>query len=485
MEKIKQAKKKRPPLGQVKNLRVRLEEAEETLRAIRGGEVDALVISGAKGEQVYTLQGADRSYRILLETMGEGAAALASDGMILYCNHRLSEMLKVPLEQLTGSSMENYVSPLGWRRFKTLLREDNRVHRREFSFQTFEGRQLPVLISLGSLPETEIKISVMTAADLTEQKWAEEEFHKARTELEIQVNDRTKELRREIDERKKAEEKNRRLLTVVREEKERLSALLNSIQDEVWFADAEERLTWVNPAVTKVFGSNVLPGEHVEKVAERFEVFRPDGTLRPPFEAPPLRALRGEVVEAQEELVRTPATGQLRHRQVSAAPVRDASGNVIGSVSVVRDITEGKRVEEKLRLSEEKFAKAFNLNPAAMAMTRLEDGQIMEVNETWLAMFGYSREEVIDSQISPQLWPTPEARARLAEELREKGSFHGVEQRLLRRSGEPFVTLGSAELLTVAGEEVVLSTWLDISDRKKPEEPLRASEGRPRRTNPA
>ena len=80
------------------------------------------------------------------------------------------------------------------------------------------------------------------------------------------------------------------------------------------------------------------------------------------------------------------------------------------------------------------------------------------------------------SSISLSLWPTLEDRARCAKELQEKGSFRGWEQKLLRRSGEPFTALASAQIMNVAGEEVVLSTWLDINDRKRAEEALRESE---------
>lgn len=146
-----------------------------------------------------------------------------------------------------------------------------------------------------------------------------------------------------------AEEERERLLIAVRGEKDRLTALVNSIQDEVWFADAEKKVTLVNPAVWQEFSSGLGDEKDVEKIAAAFEVYRPDGTPRPVEEAPPLRALRGELVSGQEEIVRTPATGQLRHRQVSAAPVRDPDGAIIGSVSVVRDITERKRGEEALR----------------------------------------------------------------------------------------------------------------------------------------
>src|SRR4051812_37841431 len=71
-------------------LRRRLEESEEVLRAINSGEIDALVVSTVGGEQVYTLQGAEHPYRVLVETMNEGAATLDGEGTILYCNKYLS-----------------------------------------------------------------------------------------------------------------------------------------------------------------------------------------------------------------------------------------------------------------------------------------------------------------------------------------------------------------------------------------------------------
>jgi PAS domain-containing protein len=85
---------------EVEKLRAQLAEAEETLRAIRSGEVDALVVSGEKGEQVFTLKGAEQPYRILIEEMSEGAVMLAADDSILYSNKGFADMLKTPLEKL-------------------------------------------------------------------------------------------------------------------------------------------------------------------------------------------------------------------------------------------------------------------------------------------------------------------------------------------------------------------------------------------------
>jgi PAS domain S-box-containing protein len=154
---------------------------------------------------------------------------------------------------------------------------------------------------------------------------------------------------RDITERTQAELENEKLLAAVRDEKERLSALVNSIADEVWFCDAEKQFTLANPSAVREFNITSADAVDVQALARRLEVLRPDGSPRPVEEAPPLRALQGEVVRNQEEMVRTPASGELRYREVSASPVRDAAGRIIGSVSVVRDITERKRAEEAVR----------------------------------------------------------------------------------------------------------------------------------------
>jgi PAS domain S-box-containing protein len=156
-------------------------------------------------------------------------------------------------------------------------------------------------------------------------------------------------------ERKHAQEERERLLTVVQAEKDSLSSLVASIQDEVWFTDTQKRFTLANPSALREFSLGSGANVDVEKLAASLTVLRPDGSPRPPEEAPPLRALKGEVVTNQEEMIETPAKGHLRYRQVSSAPVRDGSGNIIGSVSVVRDITEAKRMEEELRKSRDQL----------------------------------------------------------------------------------------------------------------------------------
>jgi len=151
--------------------------------------------------------------------------------------------------------------------------------------------------------------------------------------------------------------KNKKLAMGAQQERDRLSSLINSISDEVWFADINKKITLANPAAVQEF---LLEAEtpDIEALAMSLEVLRPDGTSRPIEESPPLRALQGEIVKNQQEIVRTPANGAFRHREVNAGPVRDSEGKIIGAVSVVRDITDRKQAEKELAELCEKLAEA-------------------------------------------------------------------------------------------------------------------------------
>jgi PAS domain S-box-containing protein len=200
-------------------------------------------------------------------------------------------------------------------------------------------------------------------------------------ELEILVEERTKELQKQyamLQERdKELYQLNCELIetsAAVQAEKERLSSLVCSISDEVWFVDMEKRVTLVNPTALKEFG--LKDGEmDLMELALSLEIMRADGSRRPLDEAPPLYALQGRSGNYQE-IVRTPATGELRYREVRSNPVRDISGNIIGAVSIVRDITDRKAMEDELKkhrddlqlLVEEQLQKIREINTEMTAI---------------------------------------------------------------------------------------------------------------------
>ena len=152
-------------------LRQRLADAEETLRAIRSGEVDALVISTPEGEQIYTLQGAETAYRVMVEAMTEGAMTLADDATILYCNQRLADMLGTTLEDLIGTSLRPYLEADDLEAFDTLLvRGGAGTSRGEVMLQRADGGRVPVQLSMSALDVQGARGLCCIATDLTEQK---------------------------------------------------------------------------------------------------------------------------------------------------------------------------------------------------------------------------------------------------------------------------------------------------------------------------
>src|SRR5579859_8198762 len=94
---------------QIRSLTERLAEAEETLRAVRAGEIDAFIVQGPEGEQVYTLRSTEQPYRTLVEEMQEGAAILTVAGDVLYCNRRFSTLVGIPLEDAIGRPLDRFL----------------------------------------------------------------------------------------------------------------------------------------------------------------------------------------------------------------------------------------------------------------------------------------------------------------------------------------------------------------------------------------
>jgi PAS domain S-box-containing protein len=160
--------------SEIEELRAQLEEAEETLRAIRNGEVDALVVTERSIDKVYTLKSADRPYRLMIECMRQGAVTLTADGMVLYCNASFSGMLGMPLQQIIGSQVQRLVEPSSRDLFAALLRQEENGQG-EILLQAAQGEPLPVYVAFSELPleEPGEPVLCMVVTDLTEQKRSE------------------------------------------------------------------------------------------------------------------------------------------------------------------------------------------------------------------------------------------------------------------------------------------------------------------------
>jgi PAS domain S-box-containing protein len=166
------------------NLKGRLEETEETLRAIRQYMVDAFVVTRSGGTEVVTLGNSEFPYRRMVESMNEGAVTLIPDGTIFYCNSRFSDMVQVDCEKLVGIRFKDLIRPEEQSAFEAIFTTAGRQGTRgEFCLQPPTGNCIPVQLSIYELEgDTASGVSII-ATDITERIQAEEKIRALASQL--------------------------------------------------------------------------------------------------------------------------------------------------------------------------------------------------------------------------------------------------------------------------------------------------------------
>ena len=159
-------------LLEIADLRLRMAEAQDILRAIRDYEVDALLIRAPEGDQVYALETADQAYRQMVEQMREGAATLTLDGTVLFSNRQLATLLDTPADQLAGQSLAPCVAPDDWPRLLALL-ADPAGGRLAINLRGPAGARLPASVSASRIQVDERPMVLLLVSDLTYERQAD------------------------------------------------------------------------------------------------------------------------------------------------------------------------------------------------------------------------------------------------------------------------------------------------------------------------
>jgi PAS domain S-box-containing protein len=178
-------------------LRQQLQEARAHIAAIKTGNIDALVLSGKEDIKVYTEETSDKIYRILIEEMHEGAVTLNEHGTILYCNSYFANMVKLPLQKITGTNFGVYID-FSKERFEAFLKQgsENAI-REEVQVCAAGGTTIPVLLSANALSLNNNFVLSIILTDLTIQNKNQEELKQRTTQLEqknIELEDANKDL---------------------------------------------------------------------------------------------------------------------------------------------------------------------------------------------------------------------------------------------------------------------------------------------------
>jgi PAS domain S-box-containing protein len=262
--------------------------------------------------------------------------------------------------------------------------------------------------------------------------------------------------------------------------KELMQAILEGMQDGVTVVDCNGRFTLRNAAAEHIAG---ISSQHASATdwSRALGVCLEDGvTPLPQDQIPASRALRGERVDWVDLFVKHPDALHGKWISVAAQPFPDAMGMPAGVICTYRDITERKQSERAHRASEARYRILFEENLAGILCTSF-DGRVLECNEAFARMLGYSSSTEASLLKSPQFYYRPSDREEILARLREQKALTQQEICFRRKDGSPVWILANLNLVEstdLAGAPTIVGTTVDISERKQSKEALRESQQR-------
>jgi PAS domain S-box-containing protein len=391
-----------------------------------------------------TLRESEERYRILFNEALDGIClADAETGLIIDCNQALADLVDRERAELIGQSQTilhpPYNDPAPF----------SPTFRQHLTIEEGQTLETQVVTRTGIIREVEIKANHL---NLQGRKMLNGIFH-------------------DMTERNKVED-------ALRRSEEKYRMVTENASDVIWTMDLNLRFTYVTPSNEKLTGyttekflklslGELLTPESIERALQSF-------TAEMQLENSKEKDLSRSVTLQLNEIR---ANDTIFPIEVRMCFLRDSHDNPIGILGITRDTTERKKAEDALKKSEEKFVKAFESSPIAIAVTRMSDGKFIEANEAIQKLFGYSHDEFLArSSIELGLWVDINDRSRLVEELAKTSSVHNHEYRFRAKAGNVIIARYSAEIIDFSDERCILSVLIDVTEKKRAEELLRESE---------
>lgn len=321
-------------LKELEELTSQLHEANETIHAIRTGQVDALIVQGEKGSQLYTLKTADHTYRVFIEKMKEGAVTLNNAGIILYSNSQFAKMVNVPLEKVVGLPISELI-PDPWKSiFNRITKQGwESDSKGEIFLRNKNGELIPFLVSVTSLELDEgIALSIILT-DLTTQKENEKQLQVKNQQLE-EARLVAYKLNEELEDM--VEERTRDLLM----SREYFKFLADNIPVIVWTADPNGKLDYVNRRWVEYTGYDV----ESSKIKQN-ELVHPEDLARSAAEWQ--KALTEKRPYEYEFRFKRRSDQTFRWHHAQAIPFKDENGNISAWIGTNIDIDDKKKELDK------------------------------------------------------------------------------------------------------------------------------------------
>jgi PAS domain S-box-containing protein len=267
----------------------------------------------------------------------------------------------------------------------------------------------------------------------------------------------------DITERRQSEER-------LRESEERFRRAFDDAPIGLALVSPEGRWLQVNRALCEMLGYT-----EAEFLVTDFQHITHPDDLKKDWDSV-LAVLAGTILSYQMEKRYFRKDGAVVYVMLSVSLVRNEAGAPLYFISQIENITKRKEAEARLTESQEKFAKAFQTSPIAIAIAETASGRYVEVNESFCQLYGFSQAEVIGrTSLELGVWKNPAEREQLLRQLRAAGSVRDLELRKELRNGDVRMLLVNADQIELDGKPCVVSLLQDITERKRAEEKVAES----------
>jgi PAS domain S-box-containing protein len=391
------------------------------------------------------LKASEERFRALVETTSDFLWEVDAGGVYTYVSPKVIDLLGYGPAEVVGRTPFDFMPPDEAARVGELFAEEVRFRR---SFRALENVNIRkdgthVVIETSGVPILDDEGRLLSYRGID----------------------------RDISERKRMEE-------ALRKSEAMYSMITQNMSDTLWLMDMNLKPIWISPSVERKRGY----------VLDQIQTMPLEKQLTPPSLRTVLEAVAVELaperlgqkdleISLSMELEFCRKDGSTYWSDVKFSVIRDRQGCPIGVLGVGRDIDERKRAEEALRQSEERFSKAFHISPAPTLINAFDDGRCVDVNDSFLRLLGYTREEMIGrTEAELRVWETRDDYNRAVRKLAGQGFILGAPLHLRTKDGKIRDVLVSAELITLNDRRFALSICYDVTEQRRLESQLRRSQ---------